>query len=282
MRANEALVKDQSEIYFYNPSSTAQRLFFYPICLGHFIYEPNYHLIRNSYDSFLLMYITKGFCNIITQGKQYVATKGALVFIDCYQPHEYYSDNGWDCLWIHFDGSLARDYYNSITGSLGNVFSLTMSDSIENNMNRMLSIFSENKIVKEAVISNIITNIFTDLFISMSEACTDTNISSMIDRVTSYIHEHPNSDLSLSHLAALANLSPFYFARIFKKETGKTPHEYVMSSRINTAKFYLKTTRLTVEEIGLTLGFPTASSFCASFKKLHGISPLKYRNSPPA
>jgi len=100
----------------------------------------------------------------------------------------------------------------------------------------------------------------------------------MIEKLTSYIHEHPDEDLNLAKLSSLANLSPYYFARIFKKETGKTPHEYVMSSRINTAKFYLKTTKLTVEEIGLSLGFPTASSFCASFKRYLHISPLKYRN----
>ncbi len=278
MKTQEPLVKDQSEVFFCNPSNTAQKLFFYPICLGHFIYEPNYHLIRNSYDSFLLMYIMQGNCTIVTPDKCYMATRGYLVFIDCYQEHEYYSDTGWDCLWIHFDGPLAREYYNAITSALGNSFIPPRPYLIENDMNKILSIFFEIKNVKEVIISNILTNIFTELFVSMSEVYSGSTITNMIEKLTSYIHEHPDEDLNLAKLSSLANLSPYYFARIFKKETGKTPHEYVMSSRINTAKFYLKTTKLTVEEIGLSLGFPTASSFCASFKRYLHISPLKYRN----
>jgi AraC-like DNA-binding protein len=279
MKSNEALVMPQSDIFFYNPSLRAQKMFFYPICLGHYYYEPNYHLTRNSYDSFLLMYITHGECTIVTTDKQYTATSGQLILIDCYAPHGYSSSEGWECLWIHFDGPLAREYYNAITDSSGPLLSLPKPYSIERDMNKLLNIFTENQVVKEALISNYITNILTELLVSVSETNTVSCNSYIIDSITSYISEHPGEDLNLNRLASLANLSPYYFARTFKKETGKTPHEYVMSSRINSAKFYLKTSRLSIEEIGLSLGFPTASSFCASFRKHFGISPLKYRKS---
>lgn len=279
MKSNEALVKPQSDIFFYNPSLQAQKMFFYPICLGHYYYEPNYHLNRNSYDSFLLMYITSGECTIVTSNKQYLASSGQLVFIDCYQAHEYSSDKGWECLWLHFDGPLAREYYNTITATSGPVLCLPNSYSIEREMKKILNIFTENQIVKEPLISGYITEILTELLVSISDNNAISGHSDIIDSVTSYINEHPEEYLSLNRLASLANLSPYYFARTFKKETGKTPHEYVMSSRINSAKFYLKTSKLSIEEVGLSLGFPTASSFCASFRKHIGISPLKYRNS---
>jgi AraC-like DNA-binding protein len=278
MKSNEPFVMPQSDIFFYTPSLQAQKMFFYALCLGRYFYEPNYHLIRNSFDSFLLMYITHGECTVVTSGKQFNATKGQLVFIDCYQSHEYYSSKGWECLWLHFDGVLAREYYNVITSS-GPAIYLPRPYSIERDMNKILNIFTENQIVKEALISGYITSILTELLVSISESNETSDNSYMIDSVTSYINEHPGEDLSLTRLASLANLSPYYFARTFKKETGNTPHEYVMSSRINSAKFYLKTTGISIEEIGTSLGFPTASSFCASFKKHLGISPLKYRNS---
>jgi AraC family transcriptional regulator len=280
MKSSEALVKPQSEIFFYNPSHQAKKMFFYPICLGHYSYELNYHLIRNSYDSFLLMYITHGECTVVTSGKKYTATSGQLVFIDCYQAHEYSSSKGWECLWLHFDGPLAREYYNTITASCGSVITLTKPYSIERDIKQILNIFTKNQTIKEALISGYITDIFTELLVSISETNAVSGHSYTIDSVTSYINEHPGEDLSLNRLASIANLSPYYFARTFKKETGKTPHEYVMSSRINSAKFYLKTSRLSIEEIGISLGFPTASSFCASFRKYLGITPLKYRNSP--
>jgi AraC family transcriptional regulator len=280
MKSNEPLVMPQSDIFFYNPSPQAQKMFFYPICLGHYYYEPNYRLIRNSYDSFLIMYIIHGECTIVTADEQYTASSGQLIFIDCYQPHEYSSTKGWECLWIHFDGPLAREYYNAIITSPGPVIYLPRPYSIEGDMKKILKIFTENQIVKEALISGYITSILTELLVSIFENTALSGNSHIIDRITSYINEHPGEDLSLNCLASIANLSPYYFARTFKKETGKTPHEYVMSSRINSAKFYLKTSSLSVEEIGLSLGFPTASSFCASFRKHLGISPLRYRNNP--
>jgi len=277
MKSNEAFVLPQSDIFFHTPSLQAQKMFFYPLCLGCYSYEPGYHLTRNSFDSFLLMYITSGECTVVTSGKHYIATSGQLVFIDCYQAHEYYSSTGWKCLWIHFDGELAREYYSTITASSGPVIILSRPYAIEGIMKKILNIFTENRIVKEALISGYITGILTELLVFISEVNAVSGNSNIIDSVTAYINEHPSEDLSLTRLSSVANLSPYYFARIFKKETGKTPHEYVMSSRINSAKFYLKTSRDSIEEIGLSLGFPTASSFCSSFRKHLGISPLKYR-----
>lgn len=280
MKSQEAKIMPQSDIYFHTPSLQAQKMFFYPICLGHFYYEPDYHLVRNSYDSFLIMLLMRGKCNIVVSGRQYCAVKGQLVFIDCYQPHEYFSNQGWECLWIHFDGPLSREYYQTVVSSSGPVIQLQSPYTIENNMNKIIENFSSDQTIREVLISGCLNNILTALLLSASESRPEYSLSGIIDGVTSYINEHPGGDLNLNVLAGLAGLSPFYFARTFKKITGKTPHDYVLSSRINSAKFYLKTTRLSIEEIGLSLGFPTSSAFCTAFRKRIGISPLKYRDSP--
>ncbi len=291
MKSQETGIKPQSDIFFYTPSLQAQKMFFYPICLGHFYYEPGYHLARNSYDSFLMMYLLRGECNVVVSGRDYTAVSGQLVFLDCYQPHEYYSSVGWECLWFHFDGPLSREYYQAITSTTGSVMKLPSPYPIENTMQKILKSFVQSNIglpdsslsaaqnINEVILSGYISNILSDLLLSVTAINPVSGLSGIINGVTSYINEHPNEDLSLNRLASLANLSPFYFARSFKKITGKTPHDYVLSSRINSAKFYLKTTRLTIEEIGLSLGFPSSSAFCTAFRKLLGITPLKYRDS---
>lgn len=72
MRSYEKYVTADSDYYVYTPSALAQKLFFYPVCIGHFHYEPGYHLKRNNYDSFLLMLIIDGTCSILqkTASKQ--------------------------------------------------------------------------------------------------------------------------------------------------------------------------------------------------------------------
>ena len=57
MKTSEKNVSRKSEYFVYVPSEAAQKTFFYPICTGNFIYEPGYRLERESYDSFLLMFM---------------------------------------------------------------------------------------------------------------------------------------------------------------------------------------------------------------------------------
>ena len=58
MKSLEPHIAPSSEYFQYTPSLTAQNTFFYPICTGDFLYESGYELHRNSFDSFLLMYIS--------------------------------------------------------------------------------------------------------------------------------------------------------------------------------------------------------------------------------
>ena len=65
MISYETHILPNSDYYVYTPSTLAKKLFFYPICIGSFRYESGYRLARDSYDSFLMMYIFKRnlFCN---------------------------------------------------------------------------------------------------------------------------------------------------------------------------------------------------------------------------
>ncbi|WP_366863403.1 helix-turn-helix transcriptional regulator [Microcoleus sp. CAWBG52] len=74
-------------------------------------------------------------------------------------------------------------------------------------------------------------------------------------------------------------LSPYYFSRIFKQTTGKTPHHYVTSCRIEKAKKLLKTPGLSIAYISQTVGFHDQIHFSNTFRKIVGLTPKKYRDS---
>ena len=103
MKVSESRIAAESDYYIYSPSVIAQNTFFYPICTGHFIYEPYYELHRTSYDSYLLMYIQKGQFILEYEGIKKTVAAGSFVLLDCYRPHAYYSDTGWESIWCHFD-----------------------------------------------------------------------------------------------------------------------------------------------------------------------------------
>jgi AraC family transcriptional regulator len=97
--------------------------------------------------------------------------------------------------------------------------------------------------------------------------------------VVDYIEEHLADQISLSTLAQLARLSPYYFCRAFKQSFGMPPHRYHNSRRIEHAKMLLAKPASSVTDIGLTLGFSETSSFTAAFHRSTGFTPTAYRRS---
>jgi AraC family transcriptional regulator len=96
--------------------------------------------------------------------------------------------------------------------------------------------------------------------------------------VIEYIDEHLGSELSLDDLAAVARLSPYHFARLFKNSTGLPPHQYVIARRVERAKELLRDrVRLPLAEIALEMGFSSQSHFTRHFKRLVGVTPRLFQ-----
>jgi AraC family transcriptional regulator len=72
-------------------------------------------------------------------------------------------------------------------------------------------------------------------------------------------------------------MSPHYFAELFRKSTGQTPHQYVLSQRIERAKQNLHDPGRSVIEVGLDAGFQNPSHFARAFRKLVGTSPSRFQ-----
>lgn len=277
MKTHEPNIHPTSEYYIYTPSITAKKLFFYLTHIGYYHYDSNYHLKRSNFHSFLIMLILDGECEMKLDTRFSHAKKGSLVLIDCYAPHEYGSTSSWSALWFHFDGLLARNYYTYLTEKFGNCIQPTEFHTIYHEIKKLLCIFQSGNSINEMLISEKITCILNYL-LSLSPDDTLPSHEPVKDSI-SYINEHFSEPLTLNDLARSACLSPFYFARIFSKETGVTPYQYLISTRISAAKFLLKSTSFSIEEIGRQCGFQTFSSFCYTFKKWENQTPSMYRQS---
>lgn len=277
MKTHERYIDSSSEYYVYTPSVTAKKLLLYPTHIGFFQYKPNYSLRRSNFHNFLIMLILDGECDLKLNEQTFHAEKGSLIFIDCYSPHEYKSSYGWKALWLHFDGSIARNYYDYLFQKYGNIIMPTEFHTIYSEMNEILNIFKSGDAINEIEISQKITCILNRL---LDISPNNTLIShSPIKDAVSYINEHFAEPLSLKDLSEKACLSPFYFTRVFTKETGMTPYQYLIFTRISAAKFLLKSTAFSIKEIGFQCGFTNVSSFCSAFKKWEGQTPGDYRSS---
>ena len=278
MLSTEKFINPKSDYYIYTPGSTAQNLFLYPTIVGNFKYESGYHLYRESFDSFLCIFIKQGSCTVKALGQTYTASENQIIFLDCYQPHSYESDTPWEAQWIHFDGPLARGYYEAITQNKNIVITLSSTYRFEKYLSKIYLAFKNSEPINDAKMNNWIVNLMTELFTS-KQPSENSSSSDIVEDIVSYIMDNLSMELSLEELAAKANLSPFYFSRLFKKETGFSPHDYILATRINHAKYLLRTSTMSVKDICFTLGFSSESAFCTAFKKKTNSSPGDFRSS---
>ncbi|HEX6653892.1 MAG TPA: helix-turn-helix transcriptional regulator [Thermoleophilaceae bacterium] len=84
--------------------------------------------------------------------------------------------------------------------------------------------------------------------------------------------------LDLEALARAAHVSPRHFSRSFRQTFGETPHQYLLTRRIERACYLLRTTDMQVAEVCLAVGFRSVGSFTTTFSRHMGISPTAYRH----
>ena len=93
-----------------------------------------------------------------------------------------------------------------------------------------------------------------------------------------YIDANISRQITVDELASLIFKSRSQAIRIFKKEYGKTPYDYLLESRIKQSKILLKNTNLLIKEIAFKVGFADEHYFSDLFKRKCGTTAMQYRN----
>lgn len=92
-----------------------------------------------------------------------------------------------------------------------------------------------------------------------------------------YMDRHFNKSCSLEQIAAYVHVSPNHLHTVFLRDEGKTPYEYVTEKRVERAKTLILMGERTLAQIALETGFCSQSHFTATFKKITGKTPARYR-----
>jgi len=100
-----------------------------------------------------------------------------------------------------------------------------------------------------------------------------------IRRSVELMYTQLDQDLSLKDVAAASYLSPFHFARLFKKITGSTPHNYLAGIRSTRAQRLLAESDLSITEIAARVGYLSASHFTKAFRQATGTTPREFRKA---
>lgn len=261
-----------------------------------FKFEP-----AHTHDFFEFVYMLRGSMINKVDGVSYKMKEGSVLFMDCDQVHEIYSDDK-DIAYINILAS--KNFL--ITGTenidkLVDLFSfiaLQEDKKYAKNLSPIIEFKGEEKEEIETLIMSMLReynniNRYSDkvlrhyfyIFIIKllnSLVVTDENktvvdTNQKMERILDYIEQNYNKHINLEEIAEKFFYNSSYFSRLFKKICGRTFNDYVQDLRIKKSLVLMSDTDYSIEKIAEEVGYADKKQFYNIFKKRMGITPSRYK-----
>ena len=239
-----------------------------------------YNIDRKNYDGYIIQYTLNGNGVYESEGNLYNLEKNKG-FITCVPNNsKYYLPNHGDCFWeyiyVHFNGSVAKQFYEEIKKVSGDTFSLPPDNPAIQLMVNEYELLEHGKQYLRFESGDFMYNFLTTL---LREISAPGSSGSQITDAVNQINTNYNTDISLSELSKNLGLTPSQLSRLFHNEMGITPIEYLTNVRLEHSMQLLTMTNLGINEIASLCGFSNGNYFTKVFKKKLGLTPSKYRTN---
>lgn len=266
----------------FTPSNTAKQNYMYLNCAGARAAGSNFTPSNCSSDSYMLLYTYSGTGELEYMNRRFAVNAGEGFLIDCRQPYSYRHIGGsepWEHIWFNMSGSSFAVYYNRFAAARKPVFPVTEGSELDEQLTRLAKVASRKSTPQsELIASTAIICILTQLVLRSDEASSSKRaIPAYIDGIMERINSGYTGHITLDSLAAEFNVSKFHLSREFKKYTGYSPNEYLISVRINRAKELLRHTNYSVGEISQMTGCGDVNHFIQLFKSREKTTPAAFR-----
>ncbi len=228
----------------------------------------------------VLQYVYNGRGTLIIAGKSFEVSKGDLFYLpknvvvtyfsDCNNPYEYY--------WLGVDGASAKSLINGIGLNESSPVKRIENEEIITNFEHLRRSVEKNSL-SGFIEANSYMFKLVSLFLSTEEENNKIlkNVSvESVNKAVYFIQSNFGKDINVTEISEAVGLNRNYFCGLFKKYTGSSPVDYLMSYRINQAKLMLAN-GMRVTETAISCGFNSPSNFGSQFKKSVGVTPSSYR-----
>lgn len=238
---------------------------------------------KHFHEEFCFGVISSGQLDFNYRSKKVTANKGLINLCNPGEIHDGFTTTGWSYNMFYVKAELMKELSSNISGKLNDIpffkEGIIEDDILAKELNNLhLILFDEKSFLIEkeekfiSVVSSFIKK-HSDSFIPFENLYSSKPI---INKTIEYINDNIEYELSVSSLSEIANLSLYYFIRVFKKETGLTPKEYIINQRIKRAKeLILK--NITLSHVALQSGFYDQSHMLKYFKSYTGLTPSLYK-----
>ncbi|MDO5485715.1 MAG: AraC family transcriptional regulator [Sarcina sp.] len=269
---NEKGIIRESGGGFHSPLESAVRHMFYAAWSGRYECNRIYSVRREHLDFYSVIYVLEGQLEVEYEGKILQVRQNEAVLLDFHKPHAYraVSDrvDKWEML---FKGNESAAWYEMVTGDGDYLFKAAgrLQRTLTGLMEELNAPYPQ-----DHTISLLIHTMFCNMI--DQKALT---LSPPVEEAILYMNSHYGDNIQIGEIADHVSLSRFYFSRLFRKETGRSPNEYLADIRINAAKEMLTERIYSITEISELCGFTNTSHFTRFFREKTGQTPAAFRSS---
>lgn len=267
---NERGILEKRGAGFHLCSPFAKENLIYILWSDDYLCTPEYEVNRRYLESYVLFYIKSGKIRVRYEGKTHTASTGDVVFMDLRKEHSYHALTELNILQFMVNGGTTAAYFDYLFASNQPVF---------HGNSQISFLFSslQTELASEPADDHRISLLVSELF-SLLARKKSVEVSETTRIAMNYINSHYAEQVTLDEIADHAALSKFYFSRLFQRETGYSPKEYLNRIRLRNAMHRLTSSADSVEAIAFECGFSSSTVFIRAFKKATGdITPNQFR-----
>jgi AraC-like DNA-binding protein len=277
---------DGPEFYNY-PSPLAEKYWDYVLCLGRAKLSTGYHYRPPVRSGFLLHYIRRGEMWHRIRGRRHSVSEGGVCLMDMSEQIEFGVEqskvvHNW---WVLFNGRNLPHLFTELRADRAPIYHPMEATLFESLFRQLLTLTETQPLAYEAKSSAVLGAILAELFAARAQrenlvhlVGRNPVLSESVRKAIDYmIRFHGESGLGLKRICEAAGLSLHHFVRLFRREVGITPIQYLNRYRVEKAKGLLEESGRTIEEIARLVGASNQTYFSYQFRKQTGTTPREHR-----
>lgn len=271
-----------------SPTAMAKTSLIYAQEIGDFWAGKDYFTAREGFASYLIKLTIDGCGQLDYNGQQYDLRPGQFFWIDCQKPQHYRTApdcDSWHIMWVHFYGGNAKAYYDAfLTHNNGSPVGLYP------NQYKALGLFDsllalepshENQMIVDFQAADLLSQLITECVLSTMTMGKTSEMPQIIQGVRMFLQNHYREKHTLEDLGSQFNINPQYLQKQFKRYMGMSPSEYQILLRMTRAKELLRSSKMPIGDIALSVGIDNLGYFTRRFKSQEGMTPQAYRKMWP-
>jgi len=271
----------ESKYFFFNTNPKKEHKL--AIVLGGFEKcRPDFEIKRKSFPHYVMEIPTSGYCQIKIGRRSYELKKGYLAAFSPEISHHYKCDinNPMEHIFITFVGTEAPKLLEKGGFGKGKVLKNLRPADILHLAESMLKNGLEKTTISHELCCSYLRTLLLEQGASTVIAKKTEPVATETYRYCQqYIDENFSNIFLPSEAADKCGINIRYMSRLFKQYANITPREYIMQLKLNKAANLLLASPMSIKEISDKVGFSDQYHFSRNFKKMHGLSPRKYRNT---